>query len=375
MTLVALSPTETIFVEQRHAFVEKAVEMLGFKTLEEVSDPTTRSPTPIPPVFIHDYRSLSNECISDIASAYLGHFGVAHFIVLNPDAPGDRSHPLLQIAEQLSHAVPLRFPVDHPMEGHPEAVSRFGSPDGTLKIYDLDTKDSNAGYREQAETSEQFDAHNDGLGYGGVVEAFMLYANSGPLWGGYTYFQNLVSLSLVLARTDPDAFSSLFLPDAITAVRPRGKGAIKVTTPVLFLNESGLPQVFYRVTTGEYRISWRENCASLVRAASFLQMYVQPFAQGSTFVNLSRRGAACIVRNGWTVHGRTRFINGTNRSDTRVLARKWFMSKPEYAKYKHVPGMHILKRYADLYSEQFGPQALEGHWNYDAQVGENIRKS
>jgi hypothetical protein len=370
-----LSATETAFVEQRHAFVEKALTMLGFGTLEEVRDPTTSAPTPIPPVFINDYRSLSKECISDIAATYWGHFGAAHFIVLNPDAPGDRSHPLLQIAEQLSDAIPLRFPVDHPMEGHHEAVSRFGNPDGTLKISDIENKDGSTGYREQAETSEQFDAHNDGLGYGGVVEAFILYADSVPLWGGYTYFQNVVSLSLVLARTDPDAFTSLFLPDAMTALRPRGKGAIKVTTPVLFLNESGLPQVFFRVTTGEYRISWRENCSPLARAASFLYMHAQPFAQASTFVNLSRRGAACIARNGWTIHGRTPFINGTSRSDTRVLARKWFMTKPEYASYKHVPGMHILKRYADLYSEQFGPQALEGHWNYDAQVGKNIRKS
>jgi hypothetical protein len=375
MTTLALTTNEQAFVDQKVVFVEKALHTLGAKALEELPDPTIRLPIPLSPVFIADYRSLSRECISDLASAYWGEFGAAHFIVLNPDVPGNKSHPLLQIAEQLCEVLPLRFPVDHPMESHAEARARFGAPDGTLKIYDLDTKDGRTGYREQAETSEQFDAHNDGLGYGGAVEAFMLYADSAPLWGGYTYFQNVVGLSLYLARTDPDSFTALFLPDAITALRPRGKGAIEVKTPVLFLNEHGLPQVFLRVTTGEYKIRWRDNCPPLSRAAKFLNEHSRPFASGSAFVNLSRRGSGCVARNGWVVHGRTRFVNGTGPSETRVLARKWFMTKPEYACYKHVPGMHILGRYADLYPERFGPEALEGHWNYDPASGKNTRKS
>jgi hypothetical protein len=236
--------------------------MLGADRLENLPDPTDRLAAPLPPVVIDDYRQLDSKSISAIASAYWGENGAALFIAPNPSAPGHKSHPLLEIAEQLSDELPLRFPVDHPMEGHPEAASRFGTSDGTLKIYDLETKDSKIGYREQAETSEQFDAHNDGLGYAGAVEAFILYADSAPLWGGYTYFQNVISLCLGLARKDPDAFTSLFLPDAITALRPRGKGAIKVTTPVLFMNELNIPQVFLRVETGEYRISWRDDCRS-----------------------------------------------------------------------------------------------------------------
>ena len=310
-----------------------------------------------------------------MSAAYWGEHAVAHFIVLNPDAPVGRSHPLLVIAEQLAGVLPLQFPVDHPMEGHPEAVSRFGAPDGTLKIYDLDTKDGRTGYREQAETSEQFDAHNDGLSYAGAVEAFMLYADSGPLWGGYTYFQNVICLSLALARKDPEAFSSLFIPDAITALRPRGKGAIKVTTPVLFMNELNVPQVFLRVETGEYRITWRNDYPPLLRAEEFLKRYIRPFSPGSTFLNLSHRGAGCIARNGWTVHGHTPFLNGKERSQIRVLARKWFMTRPEHVRYKHVPGMHILEQYAGIYPERFGPHALEGHWNYDAETGTNIRQS
>jgi hypothetical protein len=371
---LCLDSRELAFVEQKEAFLAKALQMLGAGTLEDLPDPTMRLPMPLPPTIIDDYRALTDISISAIATAYWGEYGVANFVVLNPDAPGSRSHPLLEIADQLAGALPLRFPVDHPMERHPEAVSRFGAPDGTLKIYDLDTKDRRTGYREQAETSEQFDAHNDGLGYAGAVEAFILYADSGPLWGGYTYFQNIVALSLALARKDIDAFSSLFLPDAITAIRPRGKGAIKVTTPVLFLNELSVPQIFFRITTGEYRITWRDGCPPLSRAAEFLNTYTQPFSPGSTFVNLNRQGAGCIARNGWIVHGRTPFLNGPRRSESRVLARKWFMTRPEHAKYKHVPGMHILDRYASIYPERFGYHLLEGHWNYDPDLGRNVQK-
>jgi hypothetical protein len=372
---IPLTSDEQAFVEQKEIFLAKALEMLSIGSLDEVSDHTMRLPISLPPILIEDYRVLTAIEMSEIERAYWGEHGVAHFIVLNPDASGTKSHPMLRVAEQLSDLVPLRFPVDHPMEGHPEAVARFGPPDGTLKIYNLDTKDGQSGYREQAETSEQFDSHNDGLGYGGAVEAFVLYTDSAPLWGGYTYFQNMVSLSLVLARKDPDAFASLFLPDTITALRPRGKGAIKVTTPVLFVNEQGAPQVFLRIDTGEYRMTWRDNCPPLVRAAEFLRLHARPFAPGSTFINLSRRGAGCIARNGWIVHGRTRFVNGSRPSETRVLARKWFMTRSQHAQYKHVPGMHILDRYAAIYPERFGPDVLEGHWNYDPEQGKNIRKA
>jgi hypothetical protein len=194
---------ERAFVEQKELFLATALRMLGADRLENLPDPTDRLAAPLPPVVIDDYRQLDSKSISAIASAYWGENGAALFIVLNPSAPGHKSHPLLEIAEQLSDVLPLRFPVDHPIKGHPEAASRFGTSDGTLKIYDLETKDSKIGYREQAETSEQFDAHNDGLGYAGAVEAFILYADSAPLWGGYTYFQNVISLCLGLARKDP----------------------------------------------------------------------------------------------------------------------------------------------------------------------------
>jgi hypothetical protein len=369
------SERESAFQCQKDDFVRRALELLGYESLNDVPDVTVRKPIALLPVPINDYRHISEQEAHEIARSFFGHPGVAHFLVLNPDEPSTFSHPVLAIANQLSSKLPLKYPVDHPMEGHPEAVKRFGAPDGTLKIYDLDTKDGSNGYREQAETAEMFDAHNDGLGYAGAVEAFMLYADSAPLAGGYTYFQNVVLLSLYLARRDPEAFDSLFLPNAITALRPRGKGAIRVSTPVLFVNEQGNPQVFLRLPTGEYQISWRTGHEALDRAAKFLNSYAEPFAYGSSFIHLDRKGAGCISRNHWVVHGRTPFIDGKEAGQRRVLARKWFMCAAEHAQYKHVPGMHIHPDFASIFPERFGQDFLFGDWHYDPEKNENVRGS
>jgi hypothetical protein len=366
---------EQAFQKQSERFISRAVELLNYKTLDDVPDVVGRKPMALLPVEIADYRSLSKIEIESIVASFNGNLGIAHFLVLNPNDPSQFPHPLLSIASQLSGDLPLKYPVDHPMEGHSEALRRFGPSDGTLKIYDLDTRDGSTGYREQAETAEMFDAHNDGLGYAGAVEAFMLYADSAPLAGGYTYFQNVVMLSLSLARTDREAFESLFLPDAITALRPRGKGAIRVSTPVLFVNEQGNPQVFLRLPTGEYQITWRTGTPALDRAARFLNSYAVPFSCGSSFIHLDRRGAGCICRNHWLVHGRTPFVDGKGRDQKRVLARKWFMCAPEHAHYKHVPGMHIHSQFAAIFPERFGPEFLTGDWNYDPAKDDNVRRS
>lgn len=369
-----LTQRERDFVMQRHEFVSQALEDFGLSRLEDVPDIRNRKPVPLAPILIRDFRSLSEDEKSDIQQAYWGPEGVAHFIVLNQDAADAERHPLLTIAKQLAGKLPLRFPIEHPMELHPEAISRFGQPDGTLKIYDLPVPIGGKKYREQAETNEMFDAHNDGLGYGGVVEAFILYADSAPLWGGYTYFQNLIRIGLIIAREDPEAFESLFLPDAITALRPRGKGAICVSSPVFFVNENKKAQCFFRITTGEYRMSWRQDCPALDRAQRILHDHAVPFSGGSSFVSLNRKGAACISRNGWVIHGRTPFIDGPEQSSRRVLARKWFMTAKRHTKYKHVPGMHIHKKYARLYPEYFSTDRLNGEWNWnlEKQVNERI---
>jgi hypothetical protein len=373
--LIARNAKERAFLEQREPFLEMALGALGYDELRDLPATFPSRALPLDPVIIPDYRRVASEAAAKLGDAYNSVQGVAHFIILNPEEKGSRSHPLLELASQLLNVLPLANPIDHPMEGHAEAVSRFGPPDGTLKIYDLtSSRDGATGYREQAETAEMFDAHNDGLGYGGAVEAVIFFADSVPLWGGYTYFQNIVSLSLYLARDDRHAFTSLFLPDAITARRPRGKGAIQVVSPVLYLNDRGLPQSFFRISSGEYEIFWRHGCPALNRAREFLTRHSQPFSPSSTFVHFDRPGSGCIVRNGWVAHGRTPFIDGDGGNQRRALARKWFATAPEYADYRHVPGMHILDRFAMIYPDRFGPETLVGEWNYDPDSGTNVRR-
>src|SRR5205807_610199 len=108
-------------------------------------------------------------------------------------------------------------------------------------------KKESEGYREQGETAEAFFLHHDGLGSAGAVELVALFADSAPLCGGFTYFFNVCRVALDLARIDYDAFVSLFLPDAMSVTRPRGKGAIRVTSPVLYLNETSSPQSAFRL--------------------------------------------------------------------------------------------------------------------------------
>jgi hypothetical protein len=375
MEEVAINVEESRFLEQRHEFVDLALKDMKLAALGDVPDIRNKRPVPIAPVRINDLRQPSDEEKRELAEQYFGHAGAAYFILPDwADVPTSE-HPVLAFARAVSDTLPLKHPVHHPMEGHPEAVKRFGPPDGTLKIYDLEVRDGTKGYREQAETAEMFAAHNDGLGYAGAVEAFIRCADSGPLWGGYTYFQNLVHLGLLLARDDPSAFASLFLPDAITALRPRGKGAISVTSPILFVNEWDQPQSFFRVDTGEYRMSFRKDCPPLERATKMLTTFAAPFAPGSHFVSLTHRGHGCIVRNGACIHGRTPFIDEHEAGRRRVLARKWFMTEAKQAKYKHVPGMHIKREYADIFPERFAPERLEGDWNWRPELGGNVRNS
>lgn len=370
-----LDDRERKFISQSEEFVAAALAEPGVARnpsgLPRIAE---RLAFPLQPIVIEDFRAINADQRRQMAHAYYGENGVAYCIVLNPSDQPTKGHPLLDMAATLAGDLPLQFPLTHPMEGHREAISRFGREDGTLKIYDLDTKDARFGYREQAETSEMFSAHNDGLGYAGAVEAVAFFMDSAPLWGGYTYFQNLIRLAIDLMRTDDDAFRALFLPNAITAIRPRGKGAIKVTSPVLFMNNHRRPQCFYRVSTGEYQIIWREDSAALERARRFLDEHTHPFAQGSSFVLLTAAGHCCFIRNEAVVHGRTPFLDSAALGQRRVLARKWFMRDPKDAVYKHVPGMEICHEYAELYPELFGVERLLGEWNYDSVSDQNIRK-
>jgi len=99
-----------------------------------------------------------------------------------------------------------------------EAVERYGPCDGTVKIYNLPKPIGGATYREVAETSDPFEVHLDGLGSGGTVQSVVLYMDDAPLFGGFTFFYDMLALGVVLAHEDMEAFRHLFLPDAFTAL-------------------------------------------------------------------------------------------------------------------------------------------------------------
>lgn len=193
-----LEDRERNFISQSEEFIVAALKEFGAKgDLAALPRIAERLAFPLQPVLIDDFRAITADQRRTIADAYHGQNGVAYCVVLNPTDRPTHSHPLLDMAAALAGDLPLKYPLTHPMEDHPEAVSRFGPGDGTLKIYDLDTKDARFGYREQAETSEMFSAHNDGLGYAGAVEAVAFFMDSPSLWGGYTYFQNLIRLAMI----------------------------------------------------------------------------------------------------------------------------------------------------------------------------------
>jgi hypothetical protein len=358
------------FVAQSDEYLASAMQEFPDDSAATIESVLACEPRPLFPVVVEDPTAVSEKQRGELRSQYFGPYGVAHFTV--PAAhSAKRRHLILELAEHLASDLPLAFPVDHPMEQHAEAGKRFGEPDGTLKLYNLEIPEHIDKYREQAETKEMFAAHNDGLGYGGAIAASMIVLDSPPAWGGYTCFQQFVRVSLALANDDPEAFRSLFIPDAIVALRPRGKGAIRVTSPVLYVNDRGEPQTFFRVSSGEYRITWRADIPSLARARELLLKLAQPFAPSSTFVHLMHPGEGVIIRNTQVVHSRTPFeddVYGTKR----VLARKWFVPTPSDQQYKHVPGMNVHPRYAKLFPELFAPELLQGEWHYDPQTDDNV---
>jgi hypothetical protein len=366
-----ITDRERQFIEQSNAFLATTLGELGLTRAEDVPQIQDRAPVPLRPTILHDYESLTSMEMDQIANDYYGEFGVSCFVVKDGKEPNATHHPLLVIADQLREILQLQYPITHPLETHPERLRRFGPADGTIKLYDLN-KDPQDGYREQGETSELFAAHNDGLGYAGTVRSAAMYLDSPPLWGGYTFFSNILLLSLNLLNRDEAAFQSLFLPNAITALRPRGKGAIKVTCPVLFINSDDQPSMFFRVTTGEYAVTFRQGVPALDRAVKYLTERAIPFGLGSSFAHLSSRGHGCISRNQHVVHGRTEFIDSED-GWRRILARKWFMSGQAHTEYKHVPGMALKAEYANLYPEYFGLEVLTGEWQYDKSTDSNRR--
>jgi hypothetical protein len=368
-----MTKIEEEFTRQADEFLELARRELGVRLGEDITPLTRSLPRPLPAVMVRDFRQLSREERDAIRDAYFSKDGVAYFIVLNPNEKGSLPHHLFHLAEQMAADLHLEHPLTHPLENHPDIVAMFGG-DSTVKVFDFAERTGRAGYREQGETSEMFAMHHDGLGSGGTVETAVLYADAGPLYGGYTYFQNMLGIAVDLAADDTDAYRALFLPDATEMIRPRGKGALKVVGPVLFLNEVRQPQSVFRSPSGEYIIKWREDVPALQRAKAILEASARPFALGSTFIHMSTRGHGCFIRNRTIAHGRTAFVNGPKVEQTRVLSRKWYMRSKRDAIYKHVPGLFVASEFASLVPHLFGPEMLVGEWQYDRDRERNVRK-
>jgi hypothetical protein len=361
------------FMDYADEFLELVLRERSQCSRQEIEAVTTRMPFAIQPILISDYRCLSGDEASAIIHGYRSQ-GVAHFVVCNPSDHSGR-HPLFTICDQVCDQLGLRFPLRHPLEGHPEAVKRFGPSDGTVKIYNLPKPIGGETYREVAETSDAFEVHLDGLGSGGTVQSVVLYMDSAPLFGGFTFFYDMLALGVALADQDMEAFRHLFLPDAFTALRPRGKGAIKVVSPVYYIDEDCKPHAFFRKNSGEYRMYWRTDCPPLERARRFLDAFTQPFSPGSFFVPFTRPGCACISSNRDMAHGRTGFLEGHEKNQRRVLSRKWFMSSAKHSIYKHVPGTAVRSDSAALAPDQFGDAKLIGEWLYSPDDDETRRLS
>jgi TfdA family taurine catabolism dioxygenase TauD len=358
---------EQAFVAQSAEYLDLLKALIPSHT--ESCDLLGRHPRALVATVVGDPHRLTPSEILSISRSYYGEDGVAVFVVLG-DTERTRGHPLLHLASQLCDTLPCSNPLEHPLERHPDTLTEFGMSDGTLKIRSV-RKDPRVGYVEQGETNEEFLAHNDGLGSGNTVETSMLYMETPPLDGGYTYFANVMHLALHLAEQDLPAFQHLFLPDAISVVRRRGKGAIRIVAPVLYLDHMSRPAMFLRVASGEYDVAWRPT-PELARARAFLEVASVPFAVGSSFAHFFRPGHGCIIRNQHVVHGRTAFVDGAPPS-RRVLSRKWFMSTPQDAIYKHVPALRLRADLASLYPERFGAAMLEGEWLLDSGTMKNVR--
>lgn len=365
---IILSAKERQFVAQSKEFQNKLFER--YKNSQTLQIVSTRVEAfcarPIAPVLIENYLALTTAEITSLREQLYSPLGVTAFIAINAPSAQLHVHPLLTIAAQLSATCGPYFPVTQDEETHRDVIARFGFFDGTTKIY---RKKSSGG----AMSGEDFEAHQDGMGNGGNIAVGGLYMDSPPLHGGYTYFVNLALLSMHLATNDPDAFESLFLPDALTVERTTGAKALRTTGPVLYISDDESPCVFLRKTDHEYRISWRSDYPPLTRAAAFIDAHTRPFSYGSNFVHMTARGHGCFWDNRILVHGRTGYSLEQFGPSDRVLSRKWWVTSQTHQALQHYPSLSVARRYADLFPELFGRDKLEGKWILDGTSNQNVR--
>jgi hypothetical protein len=318
------------------AFLEAARRLYPEAAADRIDDVFRRPPAPLLPVIV-PRLPLTHEQRHKMETNFTAD-GVAHFLLRGgaiSDAEG--THPLIRLSSDLAQSMRIGYPAQSPTE-----LLAQQSGDGTDKILDLAASASDPQW-SKSKTSDDFEAHSDGLTQGGRICTIAMMLESPPLCGGYTYFQNIVRVSLALANDDREAFDALFLPDALTAVRSHGAEPVRIKAPVLYMNRFEQPQCFYRNASGEYKVTWRTGVPAIGRARRYLSRCTVPFGPSSTFVHLTRPGEGVFVQNQHVVHGRTRFIDrdGTNR----VLARKWFVASPSELQPKRTLAMNIAPQY------------------------------
>jgi hypothetical protein len=327
--------------------------------------------TPLRPIVLEDATALSEAEQIAIRDEYYSERGIAFFVAKRIPDPNASPHPLVALTAQLAGTLELEYPIAHPKE---QGTSEKGmsSASGGVKVYDHGT-----GQTFSTSTNADFALHQDGLGSTGAVRTVALYMESPPIAGGYNCFQNLARVALQLFMRDRQAFRKLFLPDAITITRPSGNRSIRVTGPVLYLDDEGRGRVnFVGVSpdhpSDDYKVNWSSD-SDARRGLEFMLRHGTFFAPGSTFCHMDRPGSGVIFDNTDLIHGRTRFIDAPELGVRRMVLRKWFASTASTATYRHAPGLRLPPDLSKLRPDLFGSELLEGEWRYSSSEGGNVR--
>jgi hypothetical protein len=357
------------FLEQAASFFNVLSMQLKASNLDSTDVTAHESSRPLKPTIIEDLGAISSRERDAIRNSYLS-TGVAAFVAKRTLDPSTGPTPLLVLADQLRDGLDLNYPISHPKDSYIDG--QVTQDRGAARVFDH-------GGMQQFGTSNssEFVLHQDGLGSTGAVRTVMLYMSSAAMAGGYSCFQNLTRVVLELAVRDWAAFRGLFLPDAITIIRPTGARAVKVTGPVLFFDNHGHPHInFVGVSptrpVGDYRVRWTVDLAAR-RGLEFMLLRSMFFGPGSVFIHMDRSGCGVLFDNTRVIHGRTEFIDAPEFGVRRVIWRKWYAPGVDLMVYRHAPGIRLPAVLAGLRPDLFGPNLLSGEWRYVHAEDRNMR--
>jgi hypothetical protein len=356
-----MASSEERFLEQADEFVELALKAWAWTSVGETVRLLDEPPVPLTPVVIADFRRLSDAEKDAIADAFYGPTGTAYYIVENADEAPSLGHLLLDMSEQLVGRVPVAFPLDHEKDVRKVLIERIGEEHGIVEVFDQGGSGVTG--------SDDLYAHQAGMGSCGAVATTVIHTDVAPDFGGFTYFQNVAVMMLALAATDPAAFRAMFLPDVLTVQRRAGAPGIRIQAPVLFVNEDDCPQSFIQTGNRGYEVIWREG-DDVDRGRAHLKRILRPLAGGSGFVHFTRPGHGIFTRNAPIAHGRTAFGDAGRIRPARRLARKWYVTSPQFASPRQAPGLIVKRKYAELF-----PRFLQrdGFWQCERGMTENVR--